>query len=825
MLGVNFIGSSFKMYTKRTLRLSDYLVWSFFVGETDEGIVLLKPGALMRCYSFTCPDLGTASASSIASTAKFFNDSMMKLNTGWAFHIESRREITTDYPGCETDSLLCHLIDARRKENFGATEHFVNRFYLTITYSLKSEIQAKVTGILYNENKDNEEGQEYYNLEACEKEINFFRETSEDVMSYIATRIPIKNLNNDETVQYLRASISTDWQYRMAPKQPMFFDDFLQEEDVENSGKCMKIGDYYCPMITIMDFPTETYPAMFDLLNTASIEYRWVTRWIGLDKPTSKKLLEHYQKKFYSQRKSWKTLIYETAMKVESDLEDSSSYSFESEVNDAIVTLSNDTCGFGYYTCVLEVWDKDYKIAMQKAKYLSGLVNACGFSTKIETLNSFQAWLSSHPGNVYSNVRKFILNTGNCSHLIPISSIWQGMRYNNWTAENINCSVPLLTCSTPSGTPFFLNLNVNDVFHSFIFGPSGAGKSTFLCLMESQFLKFPDSHVIVIDKDKTARGVCMGAGGVYVEPGSEDVAFQPLRNIDNEVDLMWACDFIEQCLLEQKLHCDAAKRESIREALVHLRDTKDPENRDITSFQQYVVDDEVRIAIQPYTITGQYGRIFDAKETKIDMSRFVMIEMGTLMKLGKAAVTPALMYLFKFIENHFAAPNDAHGHMTLLVLDEAWVFLDNEYFSREIENWLLTLRKRRVAVVFATQEVARAAASRISTTIVSQCQTKFYLADPNSTTAILSEGYQKFGLDEDEIYAISKGRMKRDYFYKSVNGARMFQLELDKFQLSLICPDSRILDDIEREYGKNSKKEFPLEILKRHGFDGTKYLA
>jgi len=815
MLGINFEGAKFKKYHKdNNNKVCNALPWSFFCGENDDGIILLKSGALMRCYTFTCPDLGTSSAESINRISLYFNDALRRLGSTWAFQIESRRSITSDYPGTSYDNSLAYLVDMRRKENYQNGEHFKNTFYLTISYALKNDIQAKATSLLY---KSDDEPEGYYNLEECYKEIAYFRDKSDEILSYISSRIYVRALNNDETVSYLHSCISTHDEKRLAPKQPMFFDHFICDEDMDLS-MCLKIGECYCPVISIHDFPSGTYPAMFDILNSACVEYRWVTRWIGLEKSDGQKVLEKYQKKFYGARKSWKTLMYESAMNSESGQEDVTAASFEADVHAAQLELSRDEISIGYYTSVLEVWHPDYDTAINAAKYLQGIINGCGFSAKVETVNSFQAWLSSLPGQVYANIRKYPLSSGNCSHILPLSSIWEGYRNNKWTAEHIGCSAPLLTCSTPSGTPFFLNMNINDVFHSFVFGVTGAGKSTFLCLLESAWLKYHNSHVIVLDKDKTARGVTMGAGGVYVEPGSDDIAFQPLRNLDNEVDLMWACEFIQQCLAEQNVHCTSDMTEAIREALIQLRDTKEPEGRDITSFQQYVTDPVVVSAIQPYTLTGQYGRIFDAKDTKIDMSRFVMIELGTLMKLGKACVTPALMYLFKFIESHFAQPNDENGHMTLLVMDEAWAYLDNDYFARTINDWLKTLRKKRVAVIFATQNVSDVAKSKIADTIISQCLTKFYLADPTATNDAIANAYRKFGLEDNEIEGLASGRMKRDYFYKSPNGARMFQLELDKYQLNVLCPDSNILDALENKYGRNCQRELAKEILDMQGW-------
>lgn len=820
MLGVDFIGRKFKLSQKeRADRLAYYLPWNFLIGGKNDGIVYLKPGALMRTYAFTCPDLGSAPAETINSTSFYFNEAIRRLGDGWACHFEARREYTDKYPGSKWSNKLGFLIDARRKDLYrNKNPHFLNYYFLTMTYAVKPDAMSKASSLLY---KQDGGGEDYFDMERIEKEIQLFRDVTEGAVAYIKSRMDMRPLDDDEIVTYIKSSISTRWRPSVAPREPVFFDQFITDEDME-TGSCLKIGNRYCPMVAIRDFPAETYPAIFDLLNKAEVEYRWVTRWIGMDKATSSKLIEKYQKHFNNSRKSWGQVFVEAAGHFETDRMDPSAIAFEQDTNEAKVELSKDIASFGYYTSVVEVWHESYDVAMANAQYVQGIVNSCGFSAKVETTNSFGAWLGSLPGNTWANVRKTLLSSKNCSHIIPLSSLWTGDFYNKLTAERFGCSSPLLT-ATSFGSPFFLNMNVGDVFHAIVFGPSGAGKSTFLCLLESQFLKYKDAQVIVLDKDKTARGVTMGAGGSYVEPGSGEVAFQPLRDLETEEELSWACEFISLCLSEQGVHTDADRSETIRRALLLLK-TMPKERRTLTTFQQYVQDKEAKAGIQPYTIEGQYGAIFDAKETTLTLAKFTMIEMGILMRMGEQCVTPALMYIFRLVESRFAAANDSAGHPTLLVMDEAWVFLQNPYFAERIDGWLRTLRKRRVAVVFATQDVESAAKSSVSSSIISQCQTKFFLADPNAVSERIAKHYVEFGLEPTEISALSQAIMKKDYFYKSPLGARMFQLELDDFQLALLCPPKAVLDELERKYGRNSGKQLAEEILEAQGYYGKPYL-
>jgi type IV secretion system protein VirB4 len=814
---------SYRPFKERKNQLRFYCPWSFFCGRPDEGIVALKSGALMRTYSYVCPDLGSASVESIQSAAFFFNEAVKGLGSDWCVHFESRRFLSAEYPGARWSNIAGYLIDRRRQDKFtGQKDHFVNAYYLTLTCKLQSGIYAKTKSFLYK--KDPREDEGYYRRDEIRKEIENFRNNTQAVIAHFAGRIFIKPLDDNETASYLHSSVSTLFHPIDAMKRPAFIDSFITDVDLDIAST-LKLGDLYIPIITITGFPNETYPAMLNVLNASAVEYRWVIRWLARSKQESSKDIEKYQKRFYGSRKSWGTALLETVGNIESSREDPAALAFETDTNTAKIELATDSFSFGFFTACMMVWDKDYDTAMDKARYIAGLINSSGFTAKLDSANAFQAFLSMQPGNHYANVRRPVLSSGNLSHIIPLSSVWPGMTVNAWTGECFQCSAPLLVCSTSSRTAFFLNLNVGDVGHTFIFGPAGAGQSTFLCLLESQFLKYRGANVVILDKDKSARSITMAAGGVYEEPGNANVAFQPLRDLERETDLSWAAEFIKLLLGMQHIRVDPVMSEAIMAALRQIRAEKSPERRTISTFQQYVNytnpqtgQNDIATGVQPYTINGQYGRIFDADNTSLHLAKWVMIEMGTLMKLGPEAVTPALMFLFHFIEKIYTKPTgDPTGDPTLLVMDEAWVFLDNEYFSKTIEEWLVTLRKKRVFCVFATQEVSKAVNSKISTTIVSQCQTKIYLADPSAANAVIAKYYQDFGLEVNEIQALAHGIMKKDYFYKSPLSARMFELNLDRFQLALLSPDHALLDALEKEYGRNSGKQLAAEILSRKG--------
>lgn len=813
-------------------QLKYVLPWSFIISP---GICLLKNGALMTTYQVEYPDLEASSAPEIASMASLFNRSAMALaqNEGWALFFDVKRFKTKDYPAGEFSNLAGWLIDQRRAENYHKFgEHFTTEYYITFVYQLPSDIDSKTTGFFFKNKTKNQKviNKEVKgnNLPKMQKEAEYFLDECEKAMGTLAVKLWIHRLTDSELFSYIKSTVSLNRQNLVYPEDTFFFlDNYLCDMDVQNSQP-LKIGDCYAPVMGIMDFPNKTYPAIFDALNRTMTEFRWTTRFIPLSKEKSTKEAEKYQNRFYSARKSGMTLFTEMAMNVEIDKENKGALEMEAQASDIQGDIALGEYVLGYYTSNLMVWDKKLENAKLKARRLQQVVRSCGFSVKEETFNNTQAWLGMMPGNVYANIRRPLISTKNFSNIIPLSSAWQGLLHNDFTEETCGSSIPLCTCSTSYGTPFFLNLNVRDVGHTFVFGPTGAGKSTLLALLMASATKYKDANIVCIDKQLSSRALMVGGGGIYIEPGKDEVAFQPLSELKSPNEctpseytesLMWCQQFIEGLLAQQNIEITPEMSKVISETL-RLISQKDKSRRTLTTFQQYATysdpengSNTIRIGLDPYCSGGQFGSIFDAEETTLPLSKLITIEMESLMRLSEKAVAPALMYIFRYLEKLWNLPTGSKQPLTFLFLDEAWLYLQHPIFAGFLQEWLRTLRKKKVFCIFATQEVAAAAKSSLSDTIAQQCLTKIYLADESATTPGLVESYRYFGLTDSEILALSNATMKRDYYFKNPNGCRMFTLDLDSFQLALISPDHEMLDRIEAEHGRNTTEPLAFEIL------------
>lgn len=108
-----------------------------------------------------------------------------------------------------------------------------------------------------------------------------------------------------------------------------------------------------------------------------------------------------------------------------------------------------------------------------------------------------------------------------------------------------------------------------------------------------------------------------------------------------------------------------------------------------------------------------------------------------------------LTYLFHRLEERFT------GVPTLLILDEAWVYLDNPAFAARIREWLKVLCKRNVAVLFATQSVADIAGSSIAPALIESCPQRVFLPNDRAIEPQARAAYAAFGLNDRQIGLIA----------------------------------------------------------------------
>ncbi|ASJ84925.1 conjugal transfer protein TrbE [Pseudomonas aeruginosa] len=785
-------------YRQRPALLADWLPWA---GLVAPGVVLNKDGSFQRTARFRGPDLDSATQGELIATAARQNNALRRCGSGWAFYVEAERRPAADYPHSDFPEPLSWLVDEERCATFEESgSHFESAYHLTLQYLPPEESRARAAGLLY-ENRPTIGVDWRERLTAFVAETDRLYDLLDGVMPEIAW------LDDSETLSYLHGTVSTR-RYRVGvPEVPFHLDALLADAPLIG-GLAPMLGDAHLRVVTVRGFPTSTWPGILDDLNRLGFAYRWSTRFLCMDKAEAEKELGRLRRQWFTKRKNVLALLRETIFQQESPLVDTDASNKAADADAALQELGSDQVAYGYVTATVTVLDADANAADEKLRRVERVIQGRGHVTLPETLNAVEAWLSSVPGNAYANVRQPIVSTLNLAHLMPVSAVWAGPEKN----AHLD-GPPLIVTRTDGATPFRLVTHIGDVGHTLVAGPTGMGKSVLLATLAMQFRRYRGARIFAFDMGRSMRATVLGLGGEHYDLGADGgIAFQPLARIDQEGHRTWAAEWIEGRLRHEGVAIGPDEKVAIWSALGSLAGVP-MEQRTLTGFSVLLQSNALRQALAPYVLGGTHGKLLDAERDRLGNSDVQGFEMEELMH-SKAAVMAVLHYLFARFDERF------DGAPTLLILDEAWLFLDDPVFAARIRQWLKTLRKKNVSVIFATQSLADIKDSSIAPAIIESCASRIFLPNPQATEPQIRTIYEGFGLNSRQIEIVATAQPKRDYYYQSRLGNRLFDLDLGPVALAFAGASTpQDQRDIDRVLAQAGRPGFAGGWLRHHGLD------
>ncbi|MGB3831493.1 MAG: conjugal transfer protein TrbE [Mesorhizobium sp.] len=777
-------------YRRTATRLADFLPWVALVGE---GVVLNKDGSFQRTAKFRGPDLDSAVAAELVGVANRLNGAFRRLGSGWCIFVEAQRTEAATYPNDVFPDPASALVDAERKADFEEEgSHFVSDYYLTFLWLPPAEDAARAESWLY-------EGRETTGVNPWEL-VRGFVDRTDRVIALLEGFMPeCRWLTDGETLTYLHSTVSTKRQRVRVPETPVYLDALLADQPL-TGGLEPRLGSAHLRILTITGFPSATTPGLLDDLNRLAFPYRWSTRAILMDKTDAARLLTRIRRQWFAKRKSIAAILKEIVTNEQSALVDTDAANKAADADMALQELGADMAGIAYVTATVTVWDEDARRADEKLRLVEKVIQSRDFTVMVETVNSVDAWLGSLPGHAYANIRQPPISTLNLAHAVPSSAVWAGPERDDHFG-----APPLLYGRTEGSTPFRVSLHVGDVGHTLVVGPTGAGKSVLLALMALQFRRYPHSQIFAFDFGGSIRAATLAMGGDWhdlggrlTESAEASVSLQPLARIQQTQDRAWAADWIVAILTREGITITPEAKEHIWTALSSLASAP-IEERTITGLSVLLQSNDLKLAIQPYCVGGPYGRLLDAEAENLGDASVVAFETEGLLDTGAAPAV--LSYLFHRIADRL------DGSPTMIIIDEGWLALGDPAFSKQLAEWLVTLRKKNASVIFATQSLAQLEKSTIAPAIIESCPTRLLLPNDRAVEPQITAIYRRFGLNDRQIEILARATPKRDYYCQSRQGDRLFELGMSEVGLALCAAsaksDQALIADILAEHGRD----------------------
>jgi type IV secretion system protein TrbE len=299
-------------YRSRADRLADHLPWAALVAP---GVVLNKDGSFQRTLRFRGPDLESATEAELVGACARLNNVLRRFGSGWALFFEADRFEALGYPDASFPDPVSWLVDEERRASFerrasgggdqhAARDHFESAYYLTLLYLPAADQVARAERALLETTRPTAGRDWRQDLAA------FIAETERvsDLLSGFMAEV--RAIDDAETLSYLHRAISTKRHRVEAPESPIYLDAILTDTDLTGGIEPM-LGDQHLRAVTVLGFPNMTHPGILDALNHQGFAYRWVSRFIALDKTVATKELTKLRRQWFNKRKSITALLRE----------------------------------------------------------------------------------------------------------------------------------------------------------------------------------------------------------------------------------------------------------------------------------------------------------------------------------------------------------------------------------------------------------------------------------------------------------------------------------------------------------------------------------
>jgi len=180
------------------------------------------------------------------------------------------------------------MIDRERREAFTAdSQHFESQCFLTFTYLPPAEGNDAPGRFLFGKTGLGR----WHQIRLVPSPVRLLSRTGEQVVNLMASFMPqVHVLDDSETLTYLHSCISDRQLVVAVPDVPFYLDEMITDRPFAG-GLSPKLGRQFLKTVSLRAYVNRTLPCLLDRLNELPIEYRWVGRYLPMDKPDATRLL------------------------------------------------------------------------------------------------------------------------------------------------------------------------------------------------------------------------------------------------------------------------------------------------------------------------------------------------------------------------------------------------------------------------------------------------------------------------------------------------------------------------------------------------------
>jgi type IV secretion system protein VirB4 len=473
----------------------------------------------------------------------------------------------------------------------------------------------------------------------------------------------------------------------------------------------------YGTVITLKDYPTETYPGILDRLNLP-FDSVVTQSFTPIDNLTAQNKISRVRKQ----------------MRAAEDAAVSLMAQLESAEDD----VASGRTVFGEHHCAITLFCENEQELSDGVTFVVRAIQEAGASMVRESFAARTAYFSQHPGNFKFRTRPSMISSSNFSEFCAMHGQTKGNQ-----SDKSPWGEAITVMPTGRGESFRFNFHLAGkhdarmVGHTLILGQTGSGKTLGTAFLLTQAQRV-NPRIIIFDKDNGFEMAVRALGGTYnsVRMGAQ-TGFNPMRAESDARGVGWLTDWINAlCNLDGK-PLTPLQIQALTDA-VQGNSHADPRLQNFEQFRSQLRatddDGDLYTRMGRWDAEGQFGWLFGGKgEDTLSLNAKINAFDLTEIFENDIIRTAWLSFVFRRIERMVE-----DEYPTLLVLDEAWRLLDDPYFQSRLKDWMLTMRKKNVAVVLLTQRVSHITKSAAGDAILESAVTRLVYPSSYNTQAELA---------------------------------------------------------------------------------------
>ena len=507
--------------------------------------------------------------------------------------------------------------------------------------------------------------------------------------------------------------------------------------------------------------------ALYRLDATMTVTLEW--RPQGLD--AARRKIRGAQRHYFSKRYSMSAAVQETEGTATA-MVDTAAEAESDRLGDALVELETDGIAYGDLALTVALHGP-----LSVTESLDGDIRRIFTSHDAKVIREgygqLPAWFSRMPAQPRRRqCRSVFVSAGAVASMAPIFGPPVGTPQSGHLRK-----AALAILETQWRTPYYYDLFKGDVGHTLVLGATGAGKSFTLNFLLVQALQY-DPRILILDLGGSYRWLTQFLGGGYMELSPEGDAgggfrLRPFSLPAGERTFGFLAGWIARLLRIGGWTLSGEDPSEIRARVQDIYAFA-PERRTLGVLVRSLPS-KMWPAMGRWHGDGAWGRYFDNAADGEDMN----FEDWQVIDMAGAAehedlCEAALFYLLERLRLSLENPDET-ARVKLMVVDEAWRYLQDPAVLSYLAEAAKTWRKKNAALVIATQSAVDVTGTAGAEALLESMPTKLFLANPE----LPDKAADTFRLNPSEVNTIRGLIPKRELYLRRTDAAGILRLEVD----------------------------------------------